>query len=136
MEVNELTEKIIGVAIKVHRVLGPGLLESVYEECMARELTKMKIPFQRQVDCHVEWEGEIVRQRAFRIDLLVDESVVVELKSVSLLAEVHVARALTYMRFREVPVGLMFNFNVPRLTDGIRRLILPGLPAHMDLKKT
>lgn len=113
----ELTEQIIGAAIEVHRQLGPGLLESAYEEYLCHELTIRKIPFRRQVPLPVEYKG-MKLDCGYRIDLLVDEAVVVELKCVEKLQPVHDAQLLTYMKLTGKTVGLIFNFYTDLLTRG------------------
>jgi GxxExxY protein len=113
----ELTEQIIGAAIEVHRLLGPGLLESAYEECLCHELTIRKIPFRRQVPLPVEYKG-VKLDCGYRIDLLIDEAVIVELKCVEKLLPVHDAQLLTYMKLTGKTVGLIFNFYTDILTRG------------------
>src|SRR5260370_39309331 len=113
----ELTEQIIGAAIEVHRLLGPGLLESAYEECLCHEPTIRKIPFRRQVPLPVEYKG-VKLDCGYRIDLLVDEAVTVELKCVEKLQPVHDAQLLTYMKLTGKTVGLIFNFHTDILTRG------------------
>jgi len=119
----ELTEKIIGAAIEVHRSLGPGLLESAYQECLCRELTLQQIPFRRQLVVPAEYKG-VRLDCGYRLDLVVDSAVVVEIKSVTAIEPVHRAQLLTYMRLGGWRVGLLINFNVPTLRHGIRRLVL------------
>lgn len=119
----DLTEQVIGAAIEVHRELGPGLLESIYETCLCHELTLCKIPFQHQVLVPIEYKGLCI-DNAHRIDLIVDDKVVVELKAVDVLIPVHEAQLLTYLRITGKRVGLLINFNVPVLKDGIRRRVL------------
>lgn len=123
MEKDSLTEKIIGCAIEVHRALGPGLLESAYEQCLARELTLQAIPFRLQVPVPVAYKGARL-ECGFRIDVLVDGQVILELKSVDKLAGIHEAQLLTYMKLAGISRGLLINFNVTRLVDGIRRFVL------------
>ncbi len=118
----ELTERIIGAAIEVHRSLGPGLLESAYEECMCHELRLRGIPFSRQQALDIMYKGSAVGS-ACKLDLLVDERVIVELKAVTEVAELHRAQLLTYLRLSGKPVGLLINFNVPVLKDGITRVV-------------
>ncbi len=113
----ELTEQIIGAAIEVHRSLGPGLLESAYEECLCHELTIRNIPFRRQVSLPVEYKG-VKLDCGYRIDLLVDDAVIVELKCVEKLQPVHDAQLLTYMKLTGKTVGLIFNFYTDVLTRG------------------
>ena len=118
-----LTEKIIGCAIEVHRALGPGLLESAYEQCLARELSLNDVPFRLQVPIPVEYKG-VHLDCGYRIDVLVDEQVILELKSVERNLALHEAQLLTYMKLASVGKGLLINFNVKRLVDGIRRFRL------------
>jgi GxxExxY protein len=119
----DLTGEIIGAAMSVHRELGPGLLESAYEVSMCRELTLREIPFRSQVDVPVEYKG-VRLDCGYRIDLLVDNRVVVELKSIDRLQPVHEAQLITYLRLSRMHVGLLINFNVPALRRGIVRRIL------------
>jgi GxxExxY protein len=120
---DELTEKIIGAAIEVHRSLGPGLLESAYQECLCRELSLRRIPFVRQLTLPAEYKG-VRLDCSYRVDVLVDSAVVVEIKAVAAIEPVHKAQLLTYMRLGRWRIGLLMNFNVPALRDGIRRLVL------------
>lgn len=122
-ELDPLTYKVIGCAIEVHRALGPGLLESAYEQCLAHELSLAEIPFRRQVPLPVEYKG-LKLDCGYRLDFLVDDRLVLELKSVEGLSDVHTAQLLTYMRLARAPVGLLINFNVTLLKDGIRRFVL------------
>ncbi|MBS0191234.1 MAG: GxxExxY protein [Planctomycetes bacterium] len=115
-----ISDKIIGAAIEVHRVLGPGLLESSYEACLAHELSKRGIPFRRQVELPVLYKGEQI-DCGYRIDMLVQEVVVVELKSVDKVLPVHEAQLVTYLRLADLPLGLLLNFNVRLLKEGITR---------------
>jgi GxxExxY protein len=117
------TGDVIGAAIEVHRSLGPGLLESAYEECLCRELTLRQLPFARQVSLPVEYKGVKV-DCSYRIDLLVASSIVIEIKSVSVIEPIHLAQLLTYMKLGPWRFGLLINFNVPMLRTGIRRMIL------------
>jgi len=119
----DLTGEIIGSAISVHQELGPGLLESAYQVSMCRELTLREIPFRSQVDIPVEYKG-VRLDCGYRIDLLVDEKGVVELKSIERFQPVHEAQLITYLRLSGVHVGLLINFNVPALRQGILRRIL------------
>ena len=119
----ELTGEIIAAAICVHRELGPGLLESAYQMSMARELTLRNIPFRSQVDLAVEYKGARL-DCGYRIDLLVDGRVLVELKAVERILSVHEAQLITYLRLSRVHVGLLINFNVPVLRRGILRRVL------------
>jgi GxxExxY protein len=122
MKVNDLTRAIIGAAIEVHRVLGPGLLESAYEECLCRELALRGIRFKRQYPVPLEYKG-VKLDKCYQLDLLVENFCVVEIKSVDAIHPIHEAQALTYMRLGDWRVGLIFNFSVEVLKDGgIRRL--------------
>jgi GxxExxY protein len=123
MERDPLTEKIIGCAIEVHRHLGPGLLESTYESCLAHELTTQGIAFQTQVVIPVEYKGVNINC-GYRLDMFVDNRAILELKSVESLTGVHEAQILTYMKLANVSTGLLINFNVRRLIDGIKRFRL------------
>jgi GxxExxY protein len=118
-----LTERIIGFAIDVHRSLGPGLLESAYEECLCVELASAGIGFQRQVELPVVYKGRTILP-GYRMDLVVDRAVVVEIKAVERLLPVHQAQLLTYMKLAQLPRGLLLNFHVAVLKDGIRRMTL------------
>ena len=122
-ETDVLTERIIGCAIEVHRTLGPGLLESTYEQCLARELSLQDVVFRLQVPVPVEYKG-VHLDCGYRIDVLVDEQVILELKSVERILAIHEAQLLTYMKLANVAKGLLINFNVRRLVDGIRRFRL------------
>ena len=119
----ELTHEIIGAAIEVHRILGPGLLESVYENCLAREFNLRNIPFEIEKPLPVEYKVEFV-DCGYRLDFLVDNKVVVELKAVDKIDPVHEAQLLTYLRLTGCKIGLIINFNVPILIKGIRRRVL------------
>ena len=118
-----VTGRIVGAAIEVHRALGPGLLESAYKECLTRELILLGIAVRREVGLPVDYKG-IRLECSYRLDLLVANSVVVEIKSVSAIEPVHEAQLLTYMRLGGWRLGLLLNFNVPILKEGIRRRIL------------
>jgi len=123
MEMNEITNKIIGAAIEVHRALGPGLLESAYEECLCHELTLRGLAFERQKPLPVEYKGTKL-DCGYRLDLLVEALVVVEIKAVEVIQHIHEAQLLTYLKLGGWKLGLLINFNVPFLKDGIRRRIL------------
>lgn len=123
MKTNFLTNQIIGAAIEVHKVLGPGLLESAYEECLCHELDLRRIHYTRQQSLPVEYKG-VKLDCGYRIDLLVEDSVILELKSVDSLQPIHDAQLLTYLRLTGLKVGLLINFNVPILKRGLRRLVL------------
>jgi GxxExxY protein len=119
--VNEITSEIIGGAIAVHRELGPGLLESTYEACLALELTCRGLEFEVQRWLPIMYRGTTI-ENAYRIDLWVENSVVVELKAVEMLLPVHESQVLSYLRLSGCRFGLLINFNVSRLVDGVRRL--------------
>ena len=123
MDFDPLSNKVIGCAIELHRELGPGLLESAYEQCLAAELSRIGIPFQVQVDLPLNYKG-MQLDCGYRIDLLLDRQLIVELKSVEQLLKIHEAQILTYMRLAKVNVGLLMNFNVPVLKKGIKRFLL------------
>jgi GxxExxY protein len=120
---DQLSNKVIGCAIEVHRELGPGLLESAYEQCLAAELSRSRIPFQLQVDLPVSYKGTRL-DCSYRIDLLIDQQLIIELKCVEQLLKIHEAQILTYMRLAKIKVGLLINFNVPVLQKGIKRFLL------------
>ena len=119
----QLTDAIIGAAIEVHTHLGPGLLESAYEECLCEELRSRGIRFQRQRPLPLEYKGKKL-DCGYRLDLVVEDRVIVEIKSVDGLAPIHEAQLLTYLRLSGKRVGLLINFNVPLLKDGIKRMVL------------
>ena len=123
MNANEITEQIIGAAIEVHQVLGPGLLESAYEECLCHELKLRGLSFERQRPLPVEYKG-IELECSYRLDLLVENVIVVEIKAVSAIEPIHEAQLLTYLRIGGWRIGLLVNFNVPVLKNGIRRRVL------------
>ena len=120
---NEITHEIIGAAIEVHKLLGPGLLESAYEACLCREFALRKIGFQKQKPVPLVYK-DIKLDCGFRLDLLVEKRIVVELKSVDALAPIHEAIMLTYLRLSGHKLGLLINFNVSILKEGIRRFIM------------
>ena len=122
MNVDGITDQIIGAAIEVHRETGPGLLESVYEECLCYELSRLKINFRRQVALPVSNKG-IKLDCGYKMDLLVEDAVIVELKSAEQLLPVHSAQPLTYLKLAGKQVGLLMNFNEPVLRRWLRRLV-------------
>ena len=117
-----LTHEILGAAIHVHRCLGPGLLESAYETCLSRELTFRGIPFRRQVFLPLRYRGADI-ECGYRLDLIVADSIIVEIKAVSRIAPIHQAQMLTYLRLTSCRLGLIINFNVEVLHTGVRRII-------------
>ncbi len=121
--INDLTYEIIGCAIKVHKVLGPGLLESTYEHCLSQEFILRGLKFERQVGLPVIYENSRL-DAGYRIDLLVEGMVIIELKSVEQLAPIHKAQLLTYLKLSGIRIGLLINFNVLSLKEGIVRMIL------------
>ncbi len=123
MTFDDLSNRVIGCAIEVHQHLGPGLLESAYEQCMAHELSQAGIAFKMQPELPVEYKG-LNLDCGYRIDLLIEESLIVELKSVAALLPIHDAQILTYMKLARIRVGLLMNFNVTRLKDGLKRFVL------------
>ena len=124
MEFAPLSKKVLGCAIEVHKHLGPGLLESTYQNCLAFELTQQGIPFRKEVELPVQYKG-VSLECGYRLDLLVEENLIVELKSVEELAPIHTAQLLTYMKLSGISTGLLLNFNVTKLKDGgIKRYVL------------
>jgi GxxExxY protein len=121
MTTNELTEKIIGCCIKVHTNLGPGLLESAYQQCLYYEIGKagLKVEFEKPMPLIYE---EVKLDCGYRIDLFVENEIVLELKAVEFLNDIHLAQILTYLKLANKPTGLLINFNVPKLKDGIKRV--------------
>ena len=123
MEPNQLSSQVIKAVITVHQELGPGLLESVYQSCMLIELRDMRIEVQFEVPLPVFYRGQEVSAAGFRLDLLVENRLVVELKSVEKVQPVHKKQLLTYLRLADKPLGLLINFNEPMLKNGITRII-------------
>jgi GxxExxY protein len=121
-ELNQLTEKIIGAAIEVHRHLGPGLLESTYESCLVYELEQIGLIIEKQKPLPVVYKGLHIEQ-GYRLDLLVNEVAIVELKAVEVITPVHEAQILSYLKLSGCPVGLLLNFNVKLLKNGIKRYL-------------
>jgi GxxExxY protein len=122
MEFDPISQKVLGCALEVHRTLGPGLLETVYEKALAQELTDAGLQFAAQVQLPVIYKGHDLGC-GFRIDLLVENSVVVELKTVDQLAPIHEAQLITYLKLSGHRIGLLINFNVPLLKHGVKRLV-------------
>ncbi len=123
LNLNKITDVVIGAAIEVHRQLGPGLLESAYQECLCKELSLRGIPFERERPLQLEYKG-LELECGYRLDILVANLVVIEIKSVETLAPVHEAQLITYLKLGGWKVGLLINFNVAVLKDGIRRRVL------------
>ena len=123
VEFDDLSNRVLGCSIEVHRELGPGLLESAYEQCLAYELNQAGIPFKIQQPMPVAYK-QIKLDCGYRIDLLVDDRLIVELKSVEQLSKIHEAQVLTYMKLLNVRIGLLINFNVQMLKKGIKRFVI------------
>jgi len=120
---NIITERIIKCAIEVHRTLGPGLLESIYEECLCKEFDLDGLPYTRQKELPIQYKGMVLSEK-YRLDLVVNEAVVVELKCVEMILPVHVAQVLTYLKLTKMKLGLLLNFNTDMMKRGIKRVIL------------
>jgi len=123
MESDELSRSVIGCAIEVHRTLGPGLLESTFHQCHACELSEGQIPFHIEVPLPVRYK-DVLLDCGYRIDLVVGGDLIVEVKCVETLLPIHQAQILTYMRLAKIPVGLLINFNVTKLQNGVNRFAL------------
>ena len=121
--IDRIASEIVDSAFKVHSTLGPGLLENVYEICLAHELHRRGITFERQVSLPIIYEG-LKLESGLRIDIIVDNSVVIEIKAVETLLDVHIAQLLTYLKLTHHRLGFIINFNVPRIKDGIKRFAL------------
>lgn len=124
MTENELSYEIIGCAIEVHRILGPGLLESAYEECLCYELRKKNIKFDRQLWLPMNYKDVILRENMYRLDIWVEKKVVVDVKSVEKIPLVYKKQVLTYLQQTGSKLGLLLNFNVPVMKEGIERIVL------------
>jgi GxxExxY protein len=122
---DEWSRKAIGAAIEVHRDKGPGLIESIYEKCLMRELSLQGIPARQQVVVPVKYKG-LIFDEALNLDVYVDDCLVLELKAIEKVLPIHKAQLLSYIKLLDAPLGLIINFHEPRLVDGIHRLILPG----------
>lgn len=122
MTENELSSKIIGAAIEVHKQLGPGLLESTYETCLAFELKQMGLSVKQQQVLPVVYK-EVKLDAGYRIDLIVENKVILEIKSIDALADIHTAQLLTYLKLKELKLGLLINFNTVRVIDGLKRIV-------------
>ena len=122
MEINELSSKIIGAAIEVHKTLGPGLLESAYEECLCHELSLRGLSFERQKPLSVTYKKKKL-DCGYRLDLVVEKAIILELKSCEKIEEIHKAQLLTYLKLSGLKLGLLLNFNVPVMRDGIVRIV-------------
>ena len=122
---DRLSGEIIGAAIEVHRIMGPGLLESIYERCLPHELERRGIPALSQEEVIIDYKGTLFKEK-LKFDLLADGCLLVELKAIQDVLPIHKAQLLSYMKLLNVPLGLLFNFHEVKLVDGISRLILPG----------
>ena len=119
---NSISERVIGAAIEVHRQLGPGLLESSYQICMCRELDLRSIVYRSQVELPLEYKG-VETKRGYVIDLLIENNLIIEIKSVEKLLPIHSSQLLTYMKLQKLSAGLLINFNVETLLQGLRRIL-------------
>ena len=122
MTENEISQKIIGAAIEVHKQLGPGLLESTYETCLAYELKQLGLDVRQQQALPVVYK-DVKLDAGYRIDLLIENKVIVEIKSVDALADIHTAQLLTYLKLKDLKLGLLINFNSVKVIDGLKRII-------------
>ena len=122
MDENSIAKRILGAAIEVHRKIGPGLLESTYQQCLAHELRIQQIPFEQEKHVGLEYKGLTV-EKAYRADFVVADKVIVELKSVEHVEKVHKAQLLTYLKWSRLRLGLLLNFNVPMMRTGITRIV-------------
>ena len=120
-DINQLTGEVINAAIEVHKTLGPGLLESIYEECLCHELGLRRIPYERQKELPIEYKG-VKLNCNYRLDIIVDNQLLLEIKACEALLPIHEAQLLTYLKLTGLRLGLLINFNVPMLKDGIKRL--------------
>lgn len=123
MEFDELPKRAIGCALEVHRTLGPGLLESAYRHCRARELSLAQLPFRMELPLPIEYKG-VLLDCGYRMDVVVNDVLLLELKSVEALLPIHEAQILSYMRLAKIPTGLLINFNVLKLKNGLKRFVL------------
>jgi GxxExxY protein len=130
-EVNQITGKVIECCYQVHRHLGPGLLENIYELCLIEELKNAQIQYQRQVDIPIIYRGKTI-YTALRLDLLIEKHVVVELKAVEKLLPIHQAQLITYLKLAKYPVGLLVNFNVNMIQQGVKRVVLSARNSSDD----
>ncbi len=123
MDINQLSSKIIGAAIQVHKELGPGLLETVYQRCMIIELKDRKLNVESEISVPIKYKDQKIHEDAFRIDLLIEDLLIVELKSVEHVSDLHKKQLLTYLKLTKKPLELLINFNEVMLKDGITRII-------------
>lgn len=128
---DEWSKKVIGAAIEVHREKGPGLIESIYEKCLMRELSLQSIPARQQLIVPVEYKG-FVFEEPLKLDIYIDDCLLIELKAVEKLQPLHKAQLFSYMKLLKAPIGLLINFHESRLVNGIQRMILPSADGRMD----
>jgi GxxExxY protein len=131
-DANSLTHRIIGLAMRVHMRLGPGLLESAYERCLCHEFDRDVLPYARQVDLPMDYDG-VLLDCGYRADIIVDTEVILELKAVEHILPLHEAQLLTYLRLSRCRIGLLFNFNTLSLKDDIRRRVCPPVADRLPL---
>ena len=122
MDLNQLSSRIIGAAIEVHKTLGPGLLESTYEECLCHELVLKGLKYDRQVNLPVHYKDKKL-DCGYRVDVIVERSVILELKAVDAILPIHKAQLLTYLKLSNIQLGLLLNFNIPLMRDGVHRIV-------------
>ena len=122
MDINLLSKKVIGLAIEVHKNLGPGLLEKTYEECLCLELKEAGLSYEKQVILPITYKNKVIND-AYRVDILVEDCLIIELKTVQTLEKIHRAQLLTYLKLSNKKLGLLINFNVPLLKDGVVRVV-------------
>jgi GxxExxY protein len=123
MELNQLSGKVIAAAINVHNTLGPGLLEAVYNKCMVVELESMGLKTEAEVSLPIVYKGKTISEDGYRLDLVVENTIIVELKSLESIQPIHKKQLLTYVRLAEKPLGLLINFNAVLIRDGITRIV-------------
>ena len=123
METDFLTQKVIGCAIEVHKQLGPGLLENSYETCLIHELKLQNIDVKRQVYLPINYKGQSI-DAGYRLDILIPSKLIIELKSIDKIAPIHMAQIMTYLKLSKIRTGLLINFNVNKLTDGLKRITI------------
>jgi len=123
MQFDDLSYQVIGLAIQVHKTLGPGLLESAYQSCRAVEMTKAGIRYEKEKNIDIIYRENHI-DSAFRADFVVENKLVIETKCVSVISDIHIAQLLTYLKLTHIPVGLLLNFQVKRMRDGIKRYVL------------
>ena len=126
---DKLSRRVIGAAIEVHLLKGPGLIESIYEKCLIRELFLQNIPAKRQIIIPIEYKG-LIFDEPLQLDVFVDDCLIVELKAVTVVLPIHKAQLLSYMKLMDIPLGLLINFHEMRLVDGVHRLVLQGASGN------